>query len=652
MNRESNCFSGIQSTSSIPQWIGVGLLSIVLSACGGSSDGNVDNGNSTVIPGTSDIFGENDFKIGESIEIIVKTDATGFDWTQTAGPSVNIIAPQSKVLAFTANEAGTYSFQVTSSENTRVVSFDITDEVAPMTARLSHMVQEGNKVSLRAWNNDNEERAFSWNQIEGPSVELTGYEDGDIAIFFDSPSVATDTIISFEVTGEVNASSYTDIVSVLVEDTPAIPNNVRFEERVATVYPYNPNSAVASDIVDCVYSNTLVDSCRLSQLPLIGQQTANPTLENIMDRVVTSHPWMAERFKTFLETEDVNNDFKNLLRATTAVVISYDVRPSFYWVVSGAIYLDPNNFWITPEERDTINEAPDYRSAFGNDLQFVMPWRWVKNNSYASYYVPSDIRVTRSTQDGLYGLISLMYHELAHANDFFPQSEWFSHNSSSTILNAALDTNFESDGLATSYPLTSSEMYALAQVNFQGETATNTQKSYEPIDVAGFFEPDRASGYYNYSSKREDFAMLFEELMMQSRYQVYRDMAVTNRPTGDNISGDDYIVTWGQRGRAGETKIKPRLEYVTSRVLPEFDVDIAIDNMITPIAMTPGNNWNENLSIGPIVGEKQGKPTFLGGYTLSEPSHSNHYITPGSKPVIDGSKNGYFHKPFMRKTDK
>ena len=53
-----------------------------------------------------------------------------------------------------------------------------------------------------------------------------------------------------------------------------------------------------------------------------------------------------------------------------------------------------------------------------------MPWRYVKDNSYASYYYPEDMRVTRQASDGLYRLASLMYHELAHANDFFAQSTW------------------------------------------------------------------------------------------------------------------------------------------------------------------------------------------------------------------------------------
>jgi len=192
-----------------------------------------------------------------------------------------------------------------------------------------------------------------------------------------------------------------------------------------------------------------------------------------------------------------------------------------------------------------------------------------------------------------------MYHELAHANDFFPSNEWYSHNSNSRILDAALNTNFESDQLAVAFPLTSQTMRNLAQVSFAGNSATQTQQSYLPSDIESFFSPDAATDFYAYSSEREDYAMLFEELMMQNRFGVIRDVAITNQPTGSNISGFDYIVTWGQRGRIADEKLKPRVYFSASRVLPEFDSASAINALNAPIMMFAGLNWIENLSISP-----------------------------------------------------
>jgi hypothetical protein len=91
---------------------------------------------------------------------------------------------------------------------------------------------------------------------------------------------------------------------------------------------------------------------------------------------------------------------------------------------------------------------------------------------------------------------------------------------------------------------------------------------------------------------------------MYARYGIYRDIAVTNKPQGDNIFASDYIVNWGQRGRIGEQSIKPRVKFVASRVLPDFfDAPGVIDNLSPPIQMVKGDNWIENLTISPTLNQ-------------------------------------------------
>ena len=206
--------------------------------------------------------------------------------------------------------------------------------------------------------------------------------------------------------------------------------------------------------------------------------TTTPSVDDIMDRVIVSHQWMGDQFKKFLENYDFNDDFKNLLRATTAIVISYDIRPSFYNPTSAAIYLDPSDLWETPEQRDTINQAPDYRAGFGAELQFEMPWRYVKNNDYAYFYYPIRLRLSRSLADAEYSFASLLYHELAHANDYFPSTRWLTYSSSRTVYNAVVEVyqagEIESDYLQVNYPLDplyasggENESTKLAQVRFR-----------------------------------------------------------------------------------------------------------------------------------------------------------------------------------------
>lgn len=560
---------------------------------------------------------------------------TDIKWTQTSGPVTVFLANTSKVIAFTPSIAGEYQFEVSFNNNGESQQLNhfltVLDEVSVINARLDHAVLEQNNVSLRAEiSADIAIDSISWEQL---SEEKVTFIENGLSVNFEAPSVDKDTLLTFEVKGTANGILVSDTVTILVEDSDLIKNNAYFKDRKASTFPYDNTGPYAQDIVNCVYSNQLTSSCPLEKLPLIAHQSLTPTVEDIMSRVVVSHQWMGDRFRDFLLHNDNNNDFKNLLRATTAIVISYDVRPSFYWAATGAIYLDPKNFWLSPDERDTINESADYRASFGRELQFTMPWRYIKDNDYATDYPSETIRITRNENDGLYRLASLLYHELAHANDFFPKTEWFIHDQSSRVLDAALSTNFESDNLAIAYPLFGDEIYALAQVSFSGETATSFQKSYLPSDIKDFFKIEVANDYYNYSSPREDYAMLFEELMMQTRYQVLRDTAVTNLPSGENTSIRDYIVAWGQRGRIGETNIKDRVEFVTKRILPEFESAMIIANLPPPIAMIEGDDWLDNLSISPTVTGKDSNVKAMNADKF------NSRLYPG----VTG-KRTYYHK--------
>lgn len=596
-------------------------LSLFISACGGGSDENT-NQPEPIIPSTPAqiIQVDSNLSIGQSVDLALVSPAeniTNIQWQQTAGEAVTFYAANSKVIGFTPIAAGDYSFSVSylgNDNQQQSLSYDFTvnQQEYLVTARLGHAVLEGNKVSLMAQITENvEQSSLRWTQTAGPTVQLTETDpSGDMAIYFDAPAVDFDNVVEFELSAEVNGENVSDKVIVLVENTADISADASFTDRLARVYAYRTDSAYADDIVNCVYANTITtnSTCRMSTLPLIAQDTTTPSVNDIMDRVVVSHDWMGKRFEDFLVNYDVHNDFKNLLRATTAVVISYDVRPSFYWALTGAIYLDPANFWLTPEERDTINQAPDYRAAFGNDLQFVMPWRYVKNNDYVSRSLPIALRQSRTAEEALYPLAALMYHELAHANDFFPSSIWSSISKTDRILEIVNDignsTGFQSNILSRTLPLNGNEMLSLAQVRFQGDNASSQQKSYLPADVSNFFSVEDAPDFYNYSSIREDYAMLFDGFMMYARYGIYRDVAVTNKPQGDQVFASDYIVDWGQRGRIGEQSIKPRVKFVTNRVLPDFvDSSVLIDNLPAPIPMIKGDNWIENLTISPTANQ-------------------------------------------------
>ena len=316
----------------------------------------------------------------------------------------------------------------------------------------------------------------------------------------------------------------------------------------------------------CVYDATLTDAsvCTLGQLPLLGQETRGelPSVEQVMKHVVVSHDWLGANFEAFLRANDTQGDFRRMLMSTTAIVLGAHVRPSFYNPATGAIYLDAGDFWLTPAERDTIDEVPDYRSDFGNSLAYADLWRYARaDERFFKYWDPQQ-RVVRTQDDLLAEAGWLLYHELSHAGDFIPPSHYAALGATDTV-NAVASGRYQrgelvSDMLHDKFPLASLQMQGLAQVEFFGSTATSDQQAFTADQVSGFFAADLATDPYAYSDPREDLAMTLEETLMSLRLGVQRDVAFVP----SSSSGADFDdVRWGQRGRVGD----PRMDGMVSR---------------------------------------------------------------------------------------
>ena len=550
---------------------------------------------------------ESTYTAGQSSAIIANipnrdSQSLSFLWQQIDGQNIELVSQNSPVLAFDIPAAGSYRFSLHVTGN----NLDVTGEIdinadaaiGMLNARQDHQVVEGNNVSFRLGQQSGLSAAnISWCVASGPDLNVDISDP--FRPLFTAPAISQDTLTRLKVSANISGNQLKDDIFVLTTAAPAISSSY-FDTPVARTYAYRPSSPYANVLSQCVYSNQLNDSCTINQLPLIGQTSNDLNHETILDRVLVSHDWMGDNFAAFLTQLDPNSDFARLLQSVTAIVISYDIRPSFYWVVTGAIYLDPNDLWLTPIQRDTINEAPDYRSNFGNELNFMMPWRYVKNNQYASLSVPVTARAYRTLAQINPDLASLLYHELAHANDFFPRSvhtslagprlldDYRRRNANKSLI---------SDKVSTIYPLSSTEMTGLANVSFLGDTANNLQKTYQPSDVSTFFSTDIASDFYAYSSTREDTAMLFEEAMMSYRYQILRDVAVTNKPAV--LTADTLLIDWGQRGRIADDSLENRAALVIDEILPELNGISLIESLPEPVAMTQGQSWRQALAISP-----------------------------------------------------
>ena len=558
-------------------------------------------------------------------------------WTQTAGPAVMLMSDKTQTISFDAPDVGTYAFRLGfrdagGVDRSQDVTLTASGSVAAtrLTLRVSQSVRMGGNVSVRAWPTlaaGETVQSITWTQLEGPTVALNS-SDPYVALFV-APDVARDTPIRLRATlRTASGLSDSDEALVLVERYSQAPASdteaVWSGEHVSRVYAYRPTGRYASVLAGCVYEadlhydGTQRNTCPLARLPFLAQDSggALPSVEQVMDRVVVSHDWLGRNFENFLRTQDTHGDFRRMLNSVTAVVLGAQVRPSFYYALTGAIYLDADNFWLTPDERDTVNEAPDFRSNFDRDVNYSGLWRYVQNSRSIFVFFDAQSRLTRDVNYLLNESGWLMYHELGHALDFVPPSQY-------TALDSALDpwgnigprySNFQltSDLLKTRFPLASTEMAGLAQVKFRGETANATQRGYTPDQVAGFFSIDLATDEYNYSNQYEDLAMSLEEFLMQHRLGILRDKAITDKIT-DTMTGSTLIVRWGQRGRVGDARIKPRVRSIVQQLAPWVELT-AVDSLPAPLAMRAGESWDANLAPPaiPRVKRLQGEePTLM-----------------------------------------
>jgi hypothetical protein len=181
------------------------------------------------------------------------------------------------------------------------------------------------------------------------------------------------------------------------------------------------------------------------------------------------------------------------------------------------------------------------------------------------------------------------------------------------------DRRLTSDVVPRDHPLTSQLMRDLGQVQFRGATATAAQKALTPAEVAAAFAADLATDDYSYLTSFEDIAMTLEEVLMQRRLGIRRDVAVVDA-AGDTSA--TTIVRWGQRGRIGEPTLRPRAKAIAQALVPWLDPG-ELDQLPAPIAMRPGESWKDNLLLPAIPRQARAKDAAP---TLQEMAQFQHEL--------------------------
>lgn len=338
-------------------------------------------------------------------------------------------------------------------------------------------------------------------------------------------------------------------------------------------------------------------SCSAQELPFISMSYPEPKIADIMSRVVVSHDWMGDRFSTLLTL--LPKEMLTLLGSVTAIVIADNIRPSFYWTGSGAIYLDPSYLWLSNAEKATINQTPDYRDGFSSGLSYDFFHRFIKEGESAYSYHSLSGTEERDIDDIILPMASLLFHELAHANDFMPASLMASINIEKPLWSEInrFSNQQLNEQLKQSYPISDATLKAQAAILYSGKVATDEQKSQSASYLGLLFEQEGSNHLYSYSHDAEDVAMLFQATMLNYYYGIEMDSAFVIQPTTDSVSCSDYIVAWGQRNRIADPSTKPRAQFVSQQLLEQLDFTAFFNDLADAQNFPPLTDWcNRSLA--------------------------------------------------------
>jgi hypothetical protein len=379
----------------------------------------------------------------------------------------------------------------------------------------------------------------------------------------------------------------------------AIQNKTFFEE-LGKLNPYNPNSPYVDKMQECVYADTAEESCIVGDLPLIGLSKVNITVEDILDRTLVSHDFLGVTFKEVLSR--MNPEMLQMFGAVTAIVISDKVNPSFYYSVSGAIYLSGRYFWKNAKERKLLTQVKDFREGAGSPLQFFFDSEYLKaGKSITNRAVKNE----QSYDEMAINVSRLLFHELSHANDYFPKSFYYSQrlNLTKTYQKTArerfLKKELESDKLPSQ--VTSQKLIHIGQVLYQGKKATTEDSALLAEEVIQEFKNDVASDDYAYSTSREDYAMIAEEALMLYYYETPRFLFVIKLPEANFVPPDDYVyqIAWGEKSRVLEPKIKLRAAIVVENDLGKDVGKKIIEklNQYSSVEIPANLTWKEIIKL-------------------------------------------------------
>lgn len=324
--------------------------------------------------------------------------------------------------------------------------------------------------------------------------------------------------------------------------------------------------------------------CTLDTLPPLGMEVEDPTVDDIMNRTFVSHTWMANRFKTLLESYPPA--LLTLFKSVTAVIIDDNLNVAYFIPATGAIFIKPEYLWMTPAEKKTLQPevaAPGSESELGLAFMVVGDYytstgKQVGNMSYM------DGPSMRTLEDARISTASVLLHELAHANDFYSTDTIDQFDTTLNLFDnfISIVPDTLSDQLYNWRPLEYPLWTELSKTLYEDHPASVTALTTDGVEAGMEFEANAAADPYGFTSQEEDLATLFETVMMKYFFNVDYRMQFVD----DNAFAMDGCVhlsaEWGVQGWIGDVDVKERAQFVTSEILPDVDMSLFYQDLPPP----------------------------------------------------------------------
>lgn len=390
---------------------------------------------------------------------------------------------------------------------------------------------------------------------------------------------------------------------------------------LAGAQPYYPNGPYADVLANCVTAQSAQFSCSLKTLPFLASENFQPSIDAVLARLVVSHRWMGERFEQALQ--HMPADVLHLFKAVTAVVIADDIRPSYFATMTGAIYIDPALLWQTQQEKAIFQLfAQQTQTVTGDQPLGFRSWsRYVANGSEALMEFSLVDDSERSINEVIYPLAALLFHELAHANDFFPPEYVVLEDQNLSVYQvASLQKGRRASDLLYEFsPLNSDLLKHFAQVMYLHLGMFNAEDLSMPAsDIGAEFDLHPANDDYAFVHQFEDAAMLFEATMMHFHFQLSRDIAYLDAPAiKQGAECNDYKIAWGMRNRFARDEIKQRAQMVTEALLPNAEWPAYFASLGPPEYLPNGVGWCESVDFASDSVEVNALPQAATGPSLS-----------------------------------